>query len=132
MKLDHTIARVHSIQGQKTTKYENESENEVRCCHKFAPVSRLTHTPAKIKRGSFWCPYSNLERFCIAVHRHTNSKDTGHKTKLGLRSPFRRTQKAFLSYFSHKFTGKFQSLCFECNFFITVKHLPFFCRSCFN
>ena len=49
MKFDHTKARVHSIQGPKTTKYENESENEVRCRHKFAPVSRLTHAPAKIK-----------------------------------------------------------------------------------
>ena len=91
MKFDHTKARVHSIQGPKTTKYENESENVVRCRHKFAPVSRLTHAPAKIKRegGSFWCPYSNLEKFCIAVHRHTNSKNTGHKNKIALRSPLR-------------------------------------------
>ena len=57
--------------------------------HKFAPVSRPTHAPAKLKRGGlFGCPYSNLKKFCIAVHRHTNSKDTGRKNEIRLAFSF--------------------------------------------
>ena len=45
---------------------------------------------------------------------------------------FKESFKAFLSYFSHEFTEKFQSLYLNIFFFIIVKHLPVFVHLVFN
>ena len=55
-----------------------------------------------------------------------------HEAILLTRVAGKKFLKAFSSYFSHEFTEKFQSLYFEYNFFIIVKHLPVFVDLVFN
>ena len=82
-------------------------------------ASRKDNRPVKHRgRGSL-----RLEEMVFSIKLHLLRRESQAKIL--------RNFKVFFSYVSHEFNEKFQSLYLK-QFFITVKHLPAFCRSCFQ